>query len=387
MAVLLLLIAWPGLTLLPAPARGTGLAVTIVVTLVAGFLLWRSGARPRWRLPRLQWRRGGRRRADRREPPARLYWRRAYHAPDRLSVAYANRYRSSYVIVILLIALALILAVLGLAFADDPHTKALLVALEAVALLGIAGFVAATMAGRWQEKWVGYRLLAELCRKQDALARLGWSLPVFDVRSAAEAGLADGRWISWHFNALLRAAPLPQPDMSTAGKRAIRQVVIGILDPADEAKARYQGGLIPGQIRYHGRRATVSAAAADTWAFWGEVAFLGTVVCVVFKLFIKLAGIGKGAEIWLSTLAAALPAVSAAFFALRAYSEEKLMAEQSRLMQADLEQALDTIAAIPLSLPLSGQELALQTFEVAERMLADVAGWAQLVRVKVVEAG
>jgi hypothetical protein len=52
-----------------------------------------------------------------------------------------------------------------------------------------------------------------------------------------------------------------------------------------------------------------------------------------------------------------------------------------------MEEARQIMLAIPLGQPLSSQDLAAETYEIAMRMLADVAGWAQLVRVKVVEAG
>ncbi|MCA3340706.1 MAG: hypothetical protein INF90_19500 [Roseomonas sp.] len=302
------------------------------------------------------------------------YWRRAYHTPDRLSIAYANRHRSSYVLVILLGALALIFAAIGIAIAENEDWKLaaqVLLLLKFAALICMIGFVAANIRGRWHQKWIAYRLLAELCRKQEALTRLGWSLPVFELRRATGDQMPDADWVTWHFNALLRAAPLPRLDLSTAGKAAIRDAIIGQGDT----------GLLVGQIRYHEGREAKSNRAAGTWALWGERAFVATVAIVAAKPFLKDWGI------WLAVLAAVLPAISAAFFALRQYSEEKLMAEQSARMRQAMEEARQTMLAIPLGQPLSSQDLAAETYEIAMRMLADVAGWAQLVRVKVVEAG
>lgn len=322
--------------------------------------------------------------AAREDDRAAMYWWRAYEPADRLAIAYANRYRSAYVVIILMVALALVFAVLGLAFSGNKILVKLVLAAEALMLAGIIGFVAASIAGSWQERWVGYRLLAELCRKQEALSRLGWSLPIYDVRDASEAGLAGGAWIAWHFNALTRAAPLPgHVVLTVAAKQAIRDRILGQAGQREEQAS----GLIQGQLDYHRGRKTKSAAAAQCWAMWGEFAFIGTVGCVGVKILMKLAGWHWEHEVWLGILAAALPAVSAAFFALRAYSEEKLMAEQSRRMEADLAAAKRAVAAIPLAEPLSSQELAAETFEIAQRMLADITGWAQLVRVKVVEAG
>jgi hypothetical protein len=315
------------------------------------------------------------------------YWLRAYHAPDRLSIAYANRHRSSYVLVILLIALALGFAVLGIALTHEPGWKLVVVLLEAAVLVGIVLFVAANIRGRWQQKWIAYRLLAELCRKQDALARLGWSLPVFEFQRATGREMPDGDWVAWHFNALLRAAPLPRLDLSTAGKAAIREAIIGQPGSYKDGKYEEATGLLESQLEYHGGRRSKSSRAAGSWALCGEVAFFVTALVVALKLFLKALHVGKAGDTPLAVLAAVLPAVSAAFFALRQYSEEKLMAEQSVQMHEAMLEARHTLRAVSVDLPLSSQDLAAETYEIAMRMLADVTGWAQLVRVKVVEAG
>lgn len=352
-----LLLAWAVVAVLLAP----GVWAVHLAGVAAIALTWLIR---RWRNP------------PRAEPPPGPddYWRRAYHTPDRLSIAYANRHRSSYVLVILLGALALIFAAIGIAIAENEDWKLaarVLLLLKFAALICMIGFVAANIRGRWHQKWIAYRLLAELCRKQEALTRLGWSLPVFELRRATGDQMPDADWVTWHFNALLRAAPLPRLDLSTAGKAAIRDAIIGQGDT----------GLLVGQIRYHEGREAKSNRAAGTWALWGERAFVATVAIVAAKPFLKDWGI------WLAVLAAVLPAISAAFFALRQYSEEKLMAEQSARMRQAMEEARQTMLAIPLGQPLSSQDLAAETYEIAMRMLADVAGWAQLVRVKVVEAG
>jgi hypothetical protein len=333
-----------------------GLGALVVAVLVHGWL------NPLWTEP---------------PPKPEEYWRGTYHRPDQLSIAYGNRHRSSYVLVILIIALALIFAVLGIALTHDKTWKLVVILLEAAALVGIVGLVAANIVGRWHQKWIAYRLLAELCRKQEALARLGWSMPVFELRRATGDQMPDADWVTWHFNALLRAAPLPDLDLSATGKAAIREAIIG----------KGSAGLLQGQISYHAGRTAKSNRAAGTWALWGELAFVGTAAIVALKLILKGLDALPGWSIWLAILAAVLPAISAAFFALRQYSEEKLMAEQSARMHEAMIEARHTMQAIPLDLPLSSQNLAAETYEIAMRMLADVAGWAQLVRVKVVEAG
>jgi hypothetical protein len=173
------------------------------------------------------------------------HWRRAYVAPDAFSNAYAARYRSGYLVVSILIVLALACAVLGLAF---KAVKLEVTLLELAALFLLFLVVLRNAAQHWHQRWLLYRLVAELCRKQEHLAALGWSLPLYRVDSAAAAAGADG-WVGWYFNALARAAPL----------------IEGVLDrPRLEAiRAGLRQGLLMGQVHYHGRNQPRSALAAE----------------------------------------------------------------------------------------------------------------------------
>jgi hypothetical protein len=106
--------------------------------------------------------------------PIETWWETTCYQPaDRLSVAYGDRYRSCYVMFFLLAGLALIVAVAG----DLPRfalrAEQLATGLEIVALGGIGGLVMANHFSRWHERWISYRLAAELRRKQCVLALLG----------------------------------------------------------------------------------------------------------------------------------------------------------------------------------------------------------------------
>jgi hypothetical protein len=126
-------------------------------------------------------------------PPA-AYWRSAYAALDAYSSAYAGRYRSGYLVVSILIVLALVCAVLGLALKGTG--KIAVTGLEFVLLLVLLGVVLRNTQQHWRQRWLLYRLVAELCRKQAQPAALGWSLPLYRVDSAAarRPGRARAGW-------------------------------------------------------------------------------------------------------------------------------------------------------------------------------------------------
>jgi hypothetical protein len=303
-------------------------------------------------------------------PPAE-HWRSAYATPDAYSNAYAGRYRSGYLVVSLLIVLALFCAVLGLILPKPG--KIAVTGLELAVLLALLGVVLRNTLQHWHQRWLLYRLVAELCRKQAHLAALGWSLPLYQVDSAAAAAGVRGGWVGWYFNALSRAAPM----------------VLGVIDsPRLEAiRHALRNGFLMGQVHYHGRNQPRSALAATRLGRCGEVLFGITVVVVAVKLLLLWIQVLPGLTLFLGLLAALLPVVSAGFFVLRAYAELNLVADQSAAMLHELAEAAEALDSLDLNKPLASQDLAADGYALASTMLADVEGWARLFRVKVIEAG
>ncbi len=152
------------------------------------------------------------------EGPIETYWHDLYTPADRLSQAYGDRYRSSYLLIFGLAFVAVICAVFALAF-HAVHAVALpFTLLELLVLAAIGGLVTGNHLLRWHERWIAYRLLSELCRKQQALAPLGWSLPNLEIDRLAADGAVEpsatelprDAWVAWYFTAARRAAPLPE---------------------------------------------------------------------------------------------------------------------------------------------------------------------------------
>jgi hypothetical protein len=157
-----------------------------------------------------------------------------------LSRQYQDRYRSSYVYVFILGPLALLGAVVGLAFPKlaFPYGERFAAGLELAALLLISGVVLANYWYRWHERYIAYRLLAELLRAQQELWLLGWSLPIFKV--ADVAAHTEHAWVGWYFAAVVRAATLPSGRLDTERLKLVR----------DEIRRN----LLSGQTTYHYRR-------------------------------------------------------------------------------------------------------------------------------------
>ena len=289
------------------------------------------------------------------------------HPAARLARFYQARYRSSYVYVFALAAVALVCAVLGLAF---EAAEAVTAPVELAALLGIFVLVLANLVLPWHDRYMSYRLLTELFRLQRRLATLGWSLPPLQVSGLAVR--SGSSWVHWYFAAVVRATELQQGILTGEQLRAAQHGVEGLLDE---------------QIHFHKRRKDWKERRGRALERWGEGLFVLTLAFVALKAILLQTELGHGAAPSLSLVAALLPAASAAFFGVRAYEETEVLAEQSERMLEALRAAKERINAIRLDRPLASQLLAAEMFEVASLMLADVNGWAQLFRMKAVGAG
>ncbi|HEY3846979.1 MAG TPA: hypothetical protein VGL95_07690 [Acetobacteraceae bacterium] len=236
------------------------------------------------------------------------YWHDLFVSADRLSQDYGDRYRSSYLLIFALAFVAVICAVSALAF----HGLALpFTVLELVVLGAIGGLVVGNHVLRWHERWIAYRLLSELCRKQQALAPLGWSLPNWEVDRLAsdavlephETALPRDAWVAWYFTAARRAAPLPEGAFTESVLRRGRDVGRSLLEEQDAYR----------RLRNLG-----------DWFF----------ILTLFAVAIKLALLEEGSTRagLLGVVCALLPAASAGFVGIRAYAEFELLAHQSARM-------------------------------------------------------
>ena len=314
------------------------------------------------------------------EPPARSDdavegpWKTMYEAADRHGRTYADRYRSSYVLIIVLAALTVTALGVGLALRQRASLLAFTAA-EFIGLCLILLIVTASEFGRWHERWIAYRLLAELCRKQRVLARLGWSLPVARVTAMPgehdRGALARDAWVAWYVTAAMRAAALPH---GSIGEHVPRVRLLG-------------GAMLAEQIAYHRRRRDRSRMAAHRLAGIGAIAFVVTVLLVLAKFVLLLNGDRSLWGGWLGAVCVALVALSTACVSLRAYAEFGLLHLQSERMLHLLTETNEELDAVDPARPLASSALGAVLYGLALAMLEDVQGWSLLFRTKTPEAG
>jgi hypothetical protein len=309
---------------------------------------------------------------------AEQWWDAFYKSADGLSIAYGDRYRSSYVLIAMLAFVAL--AGAGLGGVLGHGAEFFVIGLEAAALLAIGGLVLAHHTRHWHEKWISYRLLAELCRKQYVLSSIGRALPgsaitrlSADPVVAADMGQEPAprdAWVAWYFAAVLRAAPFAVGAFRTAKPYAL-------------TLAR---SLVDEQNAYHRIRGARNAVASRRLSQLGEIFFWATLLFGVLKLAAFIKGF-EGAVAWSAALGICLSAASAAFVGIRAYSEFSLLVRQSAHMLRVLRETSAELDAIDADEPLASRDLGRAMYGLTISMMQDVSGWAQLFRIKGLEPG
>lgn len=303
------------------------------------------------------------------EPQAQAFWTHAKSAASGPSRAFAKRYRSSYVAVFGLAAIS----VTGGALAELHIWPSITGGGEFAALALILLLVVRNHFGRWQDRWIGWRMLSEYCRVQHALVPIGWSLGSEQIAPPLPQGEAAPReaWVGWYIAALMRCAPPLRDAVSPARKIAAKATVA---DLAEE------------QSNYHAQRGETHERASHRLGKVGDVFFLLTFLAVGVKL-LHPAMIGEEFLPMLSVLCTVFPAVSAALFGVRAYAEFELLTWQSMRMARSFQDTLGRLELLEPERPLASQQIGAEMFAVAATMLDDMVGWAQTFRGKSVEAG
>lgn len=143
---------------------------------------------------------------------------RPYYAwPDKLAVLYSDRYRSAYVAAFFLAAVAVGMALLPVGARLTPHHpgETLCIALELVCIVVILALIWFGRRGRWHQRWLAYRLAAELVRHLRLIAPLGGKRPFPQIPAQwATYGLPGASWMAWYVRAIERALGLPAVEVT-----------------------------------------------------------------------------------------------------------------------------------------------------------------------------
>ncbi len=290
----------------------------------------------------------------------------------RLARHYAALYRSSFVANYVLGALAVFLALsTGLvqvrrliegAPAEGAGLGALFTVLELLTIGTILAVWRLGRRGRWHEKSVDYRTLAETLRATGSLAMLGTSVPALRPRPyATEERDLGASWIQTEARAARRAAGLLDARFDAPYLDACR----GLLSH-----------WVAGQAAYHRDNARRLGHVHHRFERLAFLCALGALVACAIHLIDHDPAVGA----WLTWFAAGLPAAAAALHGIDGQAELERISKRSASMAVRLEELRRLPEATRGPRVPESETLARTAREVASALLDEVDDWQVLYR-------
>jgi hypothetical protein len=305
-----------------------------------------------------------------------------HHRADQLATFYANVHRGTFLLVYALGALALTFAIFALEF----HEWKLLgfkavyffTALELAALLMIVQLVVRLdNALHWRDRWLEYRLLAELLREADLLAQIGRPMPIAKIDELAQ-DLPGRAWVMIAYCAIVRRAGLVSQKFAPAYLEEVRAYVVD---------TRLQD-----QIAYHERAEARNESIAQNLRKMGTVIFTATIIVAIVKLFLGIAAtylyewVHWTDHLHLGLFAGMLPAWAYASFSIRSQAEFEIVSRRSERMIAKLSLHQERARALKGS-SLTATALGTEVLSAADIMRHDAVDWTSIFEVKDTETG
>ena len=291
---------------------------------------------------------------------------------DHLARYYVNLYRSAFLTNYALAALSVILALTPLGFGwTDPdrpmyrYEHAWVVA-ELIALTTIIAIYAVGRRGRWHEKYIHYRLLAEYLRSYRYLACLGRPLLESVIQHEWRGSEVSRSWTLRYVRAVVADAGLIPTRMDSAHlescRRLIRVILAGRPEPSSVSATKPRG-----QVGYH---ATIAREleAVDGKLHVLETAMFGLAVIACILHLVGPDSVG----IALTCLGAICPAVGAAVAGVRSQGDFSNVVARSLAMNRKLGKCLD---GLDRATPPTLADLSKVADAVAETMLTDAIEW------------
>ena len=308
---------------------------------------------------------------------------------DHLAVYYSNLYRSSYFFNYLFAAVAVFLALFDLVAGKYGFgSKTIWIGCEVTLIVLILTVTSMGKRGRWHEKWIDYRQLAEEMR-QYRLYFLTMGRERGGELARGEGGEAAG-WVEWYFAATRREAGMTSGKFNAANIAETARVIL-----TEEIRP---------QIDYHFRKAKMLHRMEHRLHQLGELAFSMTLLICLFYLSLvvlkshefydllhgvgmsldfetmheKVYAVEKAAKNWVTMLTGVLPALGAAFFGIRVQGEFGSTAERSHATATQLATIAERFEALAAAASPPLESLRLRVEEAAGAMLMENMDWRLL---------
>lgn len=285
-----------------------------------------------------------------------------YNRADALARLYGDLHRGVQIVAVAVGIIAALVALLHALVENLPAAAFTL--FEFVCLVFMFAAVKTSHHQRWLQRWIDYRLLAEIMRHAKFLSVAGRPMPFADTR--APLTRSDGRrrhWVENHIRAVLRAQTIAVP-----GRNGTAEI-----NSLSTVKSYVADRLVLDQLVYHRQTATYERSL-DT--------LLRRILDVLTPTTIGLIGIKFIAEVfevtpWLHTglelPLILLPAVTSGIIAIRGSNQYAVTARRSDGMVTAMRFHRDLVLA-----STSFFELGERATNASRTLLGEVEGWTDV---------
>jgi hypothetical protein len=285
-----------------------------------------------------------------------------YEWPDKLAVLYSDRYRGAFILTFLFAAVAVGMALfpLALGLADHSPGEMAFTVLELVTIGSLLWLVFLGRRRQWHERWIDYRLLAEMVRTTRLVAPLGGTRPFPQVPAHwASYGQPATTWMAWYVRAVERDLTLPSV-----------RVDRGYIGEAIDDLFR----VLASQSTFHDRNGQRCERIHDRLHLSGNVLIVSTLLACGAHIVFGLPYLPQidGASPMLTFFAAFLPALGAALAGIANQGEFRRIARRSMAMKEQLDRFLREAAVVRERLHNEAIAPA-QRFDEAAALSADAA--------------
>jgi hypothetical protein len=221
----------------------------------------------------------------------------------------------------------------------------------------------------WHQKFVDYRILAELLRQTAILTPLGAGLHGIHLPSYNKD--ANDNWINWYYRTLLRQGGLPGMLLGPEQLRECRAMILT---------------MVTGQIDYHQSKAKKNKATNEQLEKVGDTVYWISLVAIVSRVLLFFihahdpTGNYHDTEKTLNIFCLVLPALAASAHAFAEQGGFERLGHRSEAMAEDLALLKTQFELIPDNAYLPTKRMA---GKIAALMISEVSDWRVLLKSKV----
>jgi hypothetical protein len=260
-----------------------------------------------------------------------------YAWSDKLADIYADKHRSGFVASSLLAATAVFIALFPVAAHFGRRASLATAIFELFVLVLMVGLPIVARRGRWHQRWLEYRVLAELVRALRILIPLGGSRPL--PRTAAHlASYGDPAqsWMNWQARAIARAVGLPEARVTASYIKANLDEMLDFLGTTTPPH---------GQIGFHHINCERMERIHHRLHRMSLILFAASIAAVGLNWLVRFlwpAEIDRVNE-WLILFSAFLPALGATFASINNQGEFARLQRRSHAMADSLRSVREKV--------------------------------------------